>query len=55
MWSFMICIFAKHISADEINQHGMDGACDTHGVKERCTHEFGKGTWGKQETLKVYR
>jgi len=51
----MICTFAKYISGDEINQHGMDGACDTHGVKERCTQEYGKETCGKEENLKVYR
>lgn len=55
MWRFMICTFAKYIWGNEIDQNGMAGACDTRGVNESCTQEFGKGTWGKDDTLKVYR
>jgi hypothetical protein len=49
MWRFIVCTFAKYIFGDQINQNGMDGPCDTHGVKDRYTQEFGWGTQGKMK------
>jgi hypothetical protein len=54
IWKFTVWTLTKYILGDQINQHAMNGVCVTHWVKERCTEEFGWGTWGKEETLKVY-
>ena len=58
MWRFVVCTFAKYISGVQINQHGMDGACDTYGANGK----MHTGIWlenmgerGNFEDLRVKR
>jgi hypothetical protein len=48
MWGFIICIFVKDNSGDQINESEVNGTYCTHGVHEKYLQVSGKNTNGKR-------
>ena len=50
-WLFVLV--TKYYSGDQIEKIAMDGACSMYEGPDRCIHECGRETWGKETTWKT--